>query len=104
MTRNARYEAATVTTGSPGGPQRSRPTVLRVAPRSDGRGSEISTVADFNHGQTKEAGEYASELQRETRGYKRGGPVKAEGKKGPQKPAPKKFGTGGMPRKGARGC
>ena len=55
----------------------SNPSVTAERPRTDGRkGSEVYSIAVFDHGEDQEASDYASELKRETRGYANGGLVK----------------------------
>lgn len=73
-----KFEVAHSTRTNERGESRSNPTVIAEKPRKDGKGTELHTMADFKHGQDKEASEYASELKRETRGYADGGLVKAK--------------------------
>ena len=75
----ARYEVGALTTGNPA--QLRAYTVIRSAPRKDGKGVHLGDIGPRfpPENQGKDADEYASELQRETRGYKKGGLVRGDG-------------------------
>ena len=74
----ARFESGRLYGGS--GQARSD-GVVRVTPRKDGKGTHIQSVVDFPvDGESEQkAADYASELQRETRGYAAGGKVRGAG-------------------------
>lgn len=71
--KSARYESARTY----GGSQAQSDDVVRVAPSG-----AVQTIARFpvDDKSGRKADDYASELQRETRGYKAGGSVKGWGK------------------------
>ena len=73
--RNARYSSGRVY-----GAQARSDSVVREKPRKGG-GAYIETITSFPVGpdSEKKAAEYASELQRETRGFKKGGMVRGAG-------------------------
>lgn len=75
-TGKARYESGRVY-----GSQARSDSVTRSTPRKDGKGTHIQTVVDFpvDEKSERKAADYASELQRETRGYKSGGMVRGCG-------------------------
>ena len=76
--RNARY-----TSGRVYGAQARTDSVVREKPRKGG-GTYTETITSFpvEPGSAEKAAEYASELQRETRGLKKGGGVKAKKHRG----------------------
>lgn len=73
---NARYDSGRVRNS-----QARSDTVMRHKPRADGNGSYSETVVEFpvGPGSARKAADYASELQRETRGYAKGGEVRGYG-------------------------
>lgn len=69
-----KYEASRLYTG-PSGAQQYRGSAVSRSRR--GEGTRDITVFEPGPGADRQASDYASELQRETRGYKAGGSVKA---------------------------
>ncbi len=72
---SARYTAGAMYGGKPGEQQLKGHLVIRDGVKKDRSDSGI--MADFAPHEGKEAEAYASELKRETRGYKAGGMVRA---------------------------
>lgn len=75
-TGKARFES-----GRTYGKQARSDDVIRVSPRKDGKGTEISSMVSFpiDDKSEQKAADYASEMQRETRGFKSGGKVRGCG-------------------------
>lgn len=73
---NARYDSGRVSDS-----QARSDAVVRHKPRPDGKGTYSETVTEFpvGPGSARKAADYASELQRETRGYAKGGVVRGYG-------------------------